>query len=404
MRNCWLRYLPALVLLAGCTAEPREPELVEVIKPSALQLAVFADGVLKSAKATPLNVPGEQWTQRQLTWMKPDGSWVEAGEVVARFSAAQGELELGKALLDLQRNQLARRAKASELDAAQGRIDVDLAQVDNQLVIANRYADADLDMFARNDILDAIEDQRFLGEKRGVLQWKRGQSSERGGAEVAVLDSQKASMQLNADRRRKTLEALELVAPNAGVLVLSADWSNEKPRIGASLWAGNEFASLPDPTALEVELSLPQLEAQGVQVGQAVEIHPAGRPDQRLRSELHWVAGAPQLRGRGNPIKYISMRAVVPAEQARANGWVPGQAFRGRVLLREADQAISVPNVAVIADAEERYVEVLVGDAVERRAVSLGVRGPGRTEVLEGLREGDRVLLSPPAVDAGPSS
>src|SRR5690606_31648781 len=117
-------------------------------------------------------------------------------------------------------------------------------------------------MFARNEILDAIQDQRFLGTKQDVLEWKRGQASERGRAELAVLDSQRASFELNAERRRKDLDALELVAPNDGVLVLTADWTGEKPRLGAALWAGNEFASLPDPSALEVELVLPQLEAQ----------------------------------------------------------------------------------------------------------------------------------------------
>lgn len=388
-----------LVLMAtGCGAVVDDGAATEAVRAAPLALALHAEGTLKSAKATPLLVPGEQWTQRQLVWMKPDGSRVEAGEVVARFSAAQGELELDKALLDLQRNALARIAKDAELDSLQGRVDVDLAQVDTELSIAVRYADADLAMLARNQILDAIQDRRFLGEKRGVLEWKRDQSSQRGGAELAVLDSQKASYQLNADRRRRDLDALELVAPNAGVLVLTADWSNEKPKLGGTLWAGNEFASLPDPSTLEVELILPQLEAQGLAAGQAVELHPAGRPEQALRSTLSWVASAPAQRGgRGNPVRSIAMKAEVPAALAAERGWVPGQAFRGRILLREADAALSVPNVALVADGERRFVDVVAGDSVERREVTLGVRGPARSEVLTGLAEGERVLLLPRA-------
>jgi HlyD family secretion protein len=366
------------------------------VRAGPLELALEAEGTLKSATATPLQVPGEQWSRRQLLWMKPDGSRVEAGEVVARFGAAEGELELEKALLDLQRNALARLGKASELDAMQGRVDVDLAQVATELAIATRYADADLAMFARNQILDAIQDRRFLASKQGVLAWQREKASERGGAEIAVLDSQKASFALNAERRRKDLDALELVAPHAGVLVLSADWSNEKPRVGASLWAGNEFASLPDPAALEVELVLPQLEAQGLAPGQTVEVHPAGKPEQALRSTLSWVASAPQQRGgRGNPVKFIAMKASVPAEVAQRHGWVPGQAFRGRIVLHAAAAAISVPNVALIADGERRFVELEGADGPQRREVKLGVRGPARSEVREGLAEGERVRLLP---------
>ena len=387
-----------LVLLTACGSEPDSTAAVETLQPAPLVLDLYADGTLKSAKATPLLVPGQQWSRRQLVWMKPDGSRVEAGEVIARFGAAEGELELGKALLDLQRNALARLGKESELEAMQGRVDVDLAQVATELAIATRYADADLAMFARNEILDAIQDQRFLGTKQGVLEWKRDQASERGGAEIAVLESQKASFALNAERRRKDLDALELVAPNAGVLVLSADWSNEKPKVGSALWAGNEFATLPDPAALEVELVLPQLEAQGLAVGQTVELHPAGKPGQALRSRLSWVASAPQQRGgRGNPVKYIAMKATVPAELAKANGWVPGQAFRGRILLHEAEAALSVPNVAVVAEGERRFVDVESADGVVRREVKLGVRGPSRSEVLDGLAAGERIRLVPAA-------
>src|SRR3546814_1013257 len=81
------------------------------------------------------------------------------------------------------------------------------------------------------------------------------------------------------------LDALELRAPNDGVLMLAANWSGVKPATGASLYAGREFGSLPDAGAMEVELSLPQLESQGVRVGQAVEMFPLGRPQDTIASE-----------------------------------------------------------------------------------------------------------------------
>ena len=47
--------------------------------------------------------------------------------------------------------------------------------------------------------------------------------------------------------------------------------------------------------AVRVELVLPQLEAQGLAVGQAVELHPAGKPGQTLRSRLSWDIRATEL-------------------------------------------------------------------------------------------------------------
>lgn len=387
--------LALAALLAGCSEAALDEAPVEHLRLAPLELTVEASGQLKSSKATPLMVPGTQFATRQLTWMKADGSRVEKDEVVARFSAQQGELELSKALLDLQRNALSRSAKQDELGTLQGRVDVDLAQVGSELTIARRYADADLEMFARNEILDAIQDQRFLGEKRGVLEWKRGQGGSRGDTELAVLDSQKATFELNRDRRRGDLDALELKAPNAGVLVLSANWSGEKAKLGGTLWAGQEFATLPDPAALEVELALPQLEAQGAVAGAEVELYPAGRPQQAVRTKLSWVAGAAAVRNRQSPVKFVLMKAPVPSDAAKQHGWVPGQAFRARIYVQRLAEGLSVPNVAVVSGDGKTWVDVRSGNGVEKREVKLGARGPARSEVLSGLQAGDAVVLTP---------
>jgi len=387
--------LATALLLCACASAEQEPVPVEVLAAAPVRITVEASGELRAIRATPLNVPGERWSSRQLTWMLPEGSHVAAGDLVARFSAQQGELELQKALLDMQRNALARAAKETELESTQGRVGVDLAQVGTELAIAQRYADADLDMFARNEILDAIQNERFLGIKQGVLEWRQGQASERGGAELGVLEAQRDTFALTADTKRADLEALELRAPHDGVLLLEQNWSGEKPRVGTSMWAGNEFGKLPDTAALEVRLSLPQIEAQGIAVDDVVEIHPAGRPEQRVRTQLSWVAGAAQVRSRESPVKFVSVKAPVPAEAVERFRWVPGQAFEARIVIAEAEAGLTVPNVAIVASRGETYVQVRSGDGFERRRIELGERGIARSQVLSGLQPGDAVRLVP---------
>jgi len=390
------------VSLLGCSAETVSELPGETLVTAPVDLRLEAQGQLKATRSQPLLVPGTQWQQRTLEWLRADGSRVEAGEVVARFSAAESALELDKALLDLQRNALARAAKQHELAATQGRVGVDLAQVSTDFSIAERYAGADLMMLSRNEILDAIQDKGFLGVKRGVLEWREDQAADRGAAELAVLDAQKATHALSADSKQKDLDALELRAPNAGVLVLTADWSGEKPKTGSTQWAGEELASLPDASSLEVEASLPQLAAQGLTAGLSVELHPVGRPDQRVESRLEWVASAAQQRGRRNPIKFVSMKAPVPADAATRHGWVPGQAFEMRIVVHRADAGLTVPNVALKSDGGVQQVFVADGDGWQPRTVTLGARGPARSVVVDGLQPGDRVLLTPGEAGSAP--
>src|SRR3546814_1822802 len=81
--------------------------------------------------------------------------------------------------------------------------------------------------------LDAIEDVHYLEAHQDTLQWQRDQADVRGGAEQALLDAQRATFALDAKARREDLDALELRAPNDGVLMLAANWSGVKPATGA---------------------------------------------------------------------------------------------------------------------------------------------------------------------------
>ena len=387
------------MLVAACGSDEM-PVASETVAQGPLTISVRGEGELRSAKPTPLNVPGKNWAQRQVEWMLPEGSLVKKGEVIARFSAEEGEQELALAQIDLQRNALARAAKESGLESAQGRVEVDLSRVAVQLGIAQRYAGADLSTVARNQVLDAIEDREYLQVRQGVLQWQRDQSGVRGGAELAVLDAQRATFDMSAKTRKDDLEALELRAPNDGVLLLAANWSGDKPTVGANLRAGFEFGSLPDTSTMEVEIDLPQIEAQGVQAGDAVVLHPLGRPDQRIDSRLSWVASAAKVRNRESPVKFLSMRAPIPADAIERYRLIPGQRFAASVVLLDAKNAMAVPNVAIEQRDDRHWVQVKQGNDYVSREVKLGVRGTARSQVLSGLKPGEQVRLSQVEVPA----
>ena len=82
----WMRMLP-LLALSACGKDAALDAPVEVVQESEVALRVSAAGEVRSAKATPLSVPGQGWSQRQLEWMVPEGSQVKQGELIARFMA-----------------------------------------------------------------------------------------------------------------------------------------------------------------------------------------------------------------------------------------------------------------------------------------------------------------------------
>ncbi|HEX5489101.1 MAG TPA: HlyD family efflux transporter periplasmic adaptor subunit [Rhodanobacteraceae bacterium] len=392
----WQRAFGACLLalaLAACSHEAPKGSVTEQVEPGPLVIAVAAQGELHSTHATPLTVPGQQFTHRQLAWILPDGSRVKKGELIARFSARQSKQDLAEALVDLQRNALARAGKQSDIDSQRDKLDVGMAEVETDLGIAKRYSHASLLALSRDKILDSVQDAQFLTTKKGILTWQLGQAGDRGAAELAVIDAKRATFELNAKQKRADLDALEVRAPHAGVLVLKADWSGNTPHIGSTMWAGNSFASLPDPASLEVELWVPGLEAQGIAAGDTVELHPLGDPSQTATTKLSWVASTAQPRSRESPVKFVSMKAPIPVQAARRYGWTPGQRFAARVVLLDAKHTLSVPNLALASDNGDPVVQLSEGDRTVQRRVTLGVRGPARSQVTQGLAAGDVVLL-----------
>lgn len=391
-----LALLVAIVAVAACDEREISPEPLERVVEGPVRFDVAVAGEVRAVKATPLNVPGERFAQRRALWLLGDGEPVRAGEVIARFSPDQSELEFSQAAVDLQRNLIARAGKRAELGGVQNQVATDLADVAVRMAIAERYAGADVGVLARNEILDALDDEKFLHAKQVVLEWQRDHAKDRGATELAVLDAQRQTFERNAERSRVTLDAMELRAPHTGVLVLEPNWMGEKPRVGVTLMAGAMLASIPDIETLEASIELPQAESQGLAVGQAVRIHPLGQPSQAIDSTIVWISASAQARNQDNPARYIKARAPIPKEAALKFRLVPGQRLQGHVELLALDRGISVPNTAILDAGGKHVVHVRSGDGFVAKTVELGTRSNARSEVRAGLAPGDLVRLIPP--------
>ncbi len=386
----------ALVLaavLAGCGDPSHSSPVTLTVQPAPLDISIHAQGELHAVKSTPMVVPGPRRSHRQLVWLLPDGSRVKQGEVVARFTAKQSKQDLAEALIDLALNQLTLTGKKSDLVQNTDQLNVNLAQVATQLAIANRYANATVEAIARNQILDAVQDRHYLTTKQHVLEWRKGQTRASDKAALAVIGAKRNTLDLTVQQKRSDLDALDLRAPHAGILMLQTDWNGQKPQVGASFFAGRPFANLPDLDQLEVVLEVPQIESQGIRPGLVVKLHPLGAPTQTAVSKISWVAAAATPISRENPVKYLAVKVPIPVAALKQYDWIPGMRFAGTVVLLDAKSVLSVPNLALDTRGDGTVVHVLDDGKLVARAVTLGVRGPARSQVVSGLQAGDRVVL-----------
>lgn len=388
-------YVLALLGLVACGSDHEDDVLpTEKVQQRAWHEELIADGEIKAAASTSLSVPGEGWDQRNLLSMVPNGSVVEKGQVIASFDAAESRVQLSQSEIDLLRKELNEAAIVAQSNLGRAELGSESSKVDTDLNLSKRYANADLKIFAQNSILDKLVDIGFLTDKQGYLSWKKGQLGMRQEAEQAVIGSQKESINLKINQKRKSLSSLQLLAPHQGVFILKPRWDGTLPQVGGKLWAGDEFGALPDLKKQVARFSIAEGAAFGLKEGQLVKVRLSGTGTE-LNLKVSKVGKTASTKSRESPVKYSDFEVVIDDAMVKQYGLKPGQAVSAKVDLLNMPNVISVPNIALVQDGADYSVWVMNGTKAEKRRIDLGMRGPVRTEVKSGLKVGEEIVLTP---------
>ncbi|MBR7798908.1 efflux RND transporter periplasmic adaptor subunit [Undibacterium fentianense] len=382
-------------MLTACSAENSdEIRPTERVQESTWHEELYAEGEIKAATSTPLNVPGEGWDHRQMLRLVPNGSVVKKGDVIAVFDAPESRVQLSQAEFDLLRKEISETAIVAQADLGGAELSSESARVETDLSISRQYANADLKIFAKNSVLDKLVDIGLLTDKQGYLAWKKGQLGLRQAADQAVVNSQKESIGLQLKQKRQNLASLELTAPHDGVFILKPRWDGSLPEVGARLWAGDDFGSLPNLDKQVAKFSIAEGAAYGLKEGQEVRMRLSGTGNE-LNLKVTKVGKTASTKSRDTPVKYLDFEVMIEDALVKQFDLRPGQAVSAKVNLVNRAKLISVPNIALMQDGNAYSVLVGQGTRFETRKVEIGMRGPVRTEIKSGLKVGDEVVLTP---------
>ncbi|HXF68242.1 MAG TPA: efflux RND transporter periplasmic adaptor subunit [Thermoflexus sp.] len=186
------------------------------------------------------------------------------------------------------------------------------------------------------------------------------------------------------------LEQARLIAPVDGVV------TTVNIAEGGSAGTGAPAITLADLNRLEVVVNLPEVDVAQVTPGQEAEIIPEAMPDTRLKGKV--IAVAPvgvQTQGVVNFPVTIALEENMPSVRA-------GMTVQVQIIVARRENTLVVPRRAVTTRGGQAFVTVLRGDQTEQIPVRVGMRGDTMVEILEGLQEGEIVVL--PATTAAAQS
>jgi HlyD family secretion protein len=364
-------------------ARPVAVPLVTANAAPLVQTVVFSGRV-----AAPIRVDlGATVTGRIVEVPVREGDPVARGTLLARLESAELDAQLAQARAALRLAQ-ARQAAVREVGVPTSGAAVDQAQA--SLDAAVREAQRSRELFARGYVSQA----RIDDTERAVRIAQAQLASARATAQANAGGVEVAQAQLRVDEARSAIELVQarleqtrILAPADGRLVARHADPGQIVQPGRALFT---FAAA-GPTQLigqADEKFLAQLAP-----GQLARAVADAFPQQPFDARITRIApGVDAQRGTVE----VRFEVGAPPPFLREDMSLSMQVDVGR-----RERALTLPAEAVLGPGAEATVRRLRDGRVVEQPVRVGLRTPQRVEIVEGLADGEAVLLDPLAVAPG---
>jgi len=178
---------------------------------------------------------------------------------------------------------------------------------------------------------------------------------------------------------RRNLDALNVRAPVSGKL------SGLDVEVGQSIQRGGRLGQIDDPESFKLSVEADEFYLNRVDIGQAAGFERNGRYFDLSVGKIY-----PQVNN-GQFQLDLLFAGEEPDDIRR------GQTIASTLTLGDASPALLIPNGAFYQDTGGNWIFVLndAGTEAVKRNVRLGRRNAKFIEVLDGLEEGERVVVSP---------
>jgi HlyD family secretion protein len=290
-----------------------------------------------------------------------------AGPTEDQIKAAQAQVEQAKQALEAKKAQLADQSQIKAAEAA-------MIQAKQQL----------------DQLQQALNEQANLkSAEAAVAQAKAQLDKALQGADpndVAVAREQVRQAEASLQQARNNLDNAVLRAPFDGVVAAV----NVNPGEQTST-AGGPIVVLTDLSSLRVDVNIDEADIGKVKVGQPARITSDNLPGQQFQGRVSAIAPTATIQ---QGVVNYQVQVQIQAQPGQPLPLRPGMTVLVSIIYDQRQNVLAVPNRAVRTQGRTRYVEVLVdGGRTERRDVQTGLSNDQLTEIVSGLKEGERVVI-----------
>ncbi|CAN7146354.1 efflux RND transporter periplasmic adaptor subunit [Agrobacterium tumefaciens] len=202
-------------------------------------------------------------------------------------------------------------------------------------------------------------------------------------SDVVVKTARVQSLSAQMDIARLALSNAEIRAPFSGTV------TRRLAEAGARVSADGELLTLVDTSVLEAKVLVATRDIPRVTVGQTAELEIDGLVGQTVKSTVERISPVAED---GTRFVTVYLRLV------NGDGRLWGGMFAsGSILVREKNDALVVPAIALRKDETGYHVLKVTDGHLRRQTVALGSRWHGGSliEIATGLKDGETILTAP---------
>lgn len=318
-----------------------------------------------------------------------EGHTVKAGDILIELSAAEFEAAVLQA--DLAVHQA--KARLRQLEEVQAPVaEQTLRQAQANLDTARAVLQRNEDLYSQQFIGAAALDESRKTVELLDAQWrslqKQLESTRVTGSDYALAEAAVLQAKASADAARARARYTTIRAPLAGLLI------GRNVEVGDVAQPGKVLMTLSPQGRPQLIVSIDEKNLRFIELGQQAVVSADAYPQQKFHAELVYIS--PGINAQTGAVE-VKLDVPQPPEILRQDMTVSVDievARRPRALLLSAAALHD-------ADGAAPWVLALQGDRAVRTPVQVGLRSGGWMEILQGLREGDRVITGPGGVMAG---
>jgi HlyD family secretion protein len=360
-------------------ARSQRPANTALVRRGTITATVEAMGVVRAAREARLSLKMGGTVQRIFTQV---GEEVEEGDVLLALDTTELEWRVREAELSLEVQDL----QLAEARAGPSAAEIEIAKANlRRATVAREAAQAAYDEIADEE--DAATSSEAVALEGAKTDYERARAEfERAveGAtpeEIELLEKRVALAEVSLEEAKARLAEAQISAPFAGTVTAI------EVQEGENVSALAPLIILSDLATLEILAQIDEIDVAEVAVDQKVQTRLDAFPGQELKGMITRVAPAATTE-RGS----TTYQAVVRFEETDLPLKL-GMGANLKITTLEKADVLLVPNRAIQPLGRKKVVRVLEGGTVREVEVVTGLSNESETEIVDGLREGEVVLV-----------